>query len=112
MTDLQPQHFVPRNGFADSVELHLFCFASEKTYAACILAVATAFDGRLKATLLVGKRKVAPVKPVSNPSLENCVGLMGTRVLICVVKVEAQSGITVNGKYAWSHSITMVCRLA
>ena len=51
-------------------QLHVFCDASEKAYAAAIYARIANDDGKTFAYLLTSKTKVAPVKAISVPKLE------------------------------------------
>ena len=55
LKDVELQRFVLPVGFSDKIELHLFCDASERAYAACIYNFATDSHGRRKSSLLVAK---------------------------------------------------------
>ncbi|GFU34723.1 uncharacterized protein TNCV_4098501 [Trichonephila clavipes] len=55
---------------SQQITLHGFCDASELAYASVIYAVQLQTDCNTKVTLLVSKSRVAPLKPVSIPSLE------------------------------------------
>ena len=50
-------------------QLHVFCDASEKVYAAVIYARTTDVLGIVSSHLITSKMKVAPVKVVSMPCL-------------------------------------------
>jgi hypothetical protein len=77
---------IPRSivGQSHTIEIFLFCDASEKAYAACIYAVTT--DDQRLAHLLVAKSKVAPMKRLSIPRLELCAMHLGTKLLEAVIQ--------------------------
>ncbi|GFW58647.1 uncharacterized protein TNCV_1579791 [Trichonephila clavipes] len=54
---------------SQQITFHGFCDASELAYASVIYAVQLQTDCNTKVTLLVSKSRVAPLKPVSIPSL-------------------------------------------
>ena len=70
----------------DEVNLHLFCDASEKGYAACVYNVSCDIQGNVKSSLLTGKSKVSPLKTQSIPRIELCAALLGVNILDAVVK--------------------------
>ena len=66
---------IPRaviTGNLSTLQLHVFCDASEKAYDAVIYSRATDTLGYVTVTLLCSKTRVAPVKTVSLPRLELC----------------------------------------
>ena len=75
LTSLQiPRCVVPAG--ATDIELHLFCDASEKAYAAAIY-----IKSGEEVRLFTAKTRVAPVKTVSLPRLELCAAVLGIKLL-------------------------------
>ena len=112
LKDVELQRFVLLDGFSDKIELHLFCDASERAYAACIYIVATDSHGRRKSSLLVAKTKVAPVKTQSVPRLELCAALLGTRLYQSVIKSIGQTPVVIEKTFAWTDSTIVLCWLS
>ena len=106
------QRFVLLDGFSDKIELHLFCDASGRAYAAYIFIVATDSHGRRKSSLLVAKTKVAPVKTQSAPRLELCAALLGTRLYQSVIKSIGQTLVVIEETFAWTDSTIVMCWLS
>ncbi|XP_049868956.1 uncharacterized protein LOC126368838 [Pectinophora gossypiella] len=64
----------------ESVELHIFTDASERAYGACLYILSVNQDGDVSVRLLLGKSRVAPIKPTTIPRLELCGALVGARL--------------------------------
>ena len=112
LKDVELQRFVLLDGFSDKIELHLFCDASERAHAACIYIVDTDSHGRRKSSLLVAKTKVAPVKTQSDPRLELCAALLGTRLYQSVIKSLGQTPVVIKKTFAWTDSTIVLCWLS
>lgn len=64
-------------GFEDAkYEMHGFCDASEKAYAAAVYLRCVFPTGQVKVNLLVAKSRVAPTKTITIPKLELCGALL------------------------------------
>ena len=57
LKDMELPRFALLDGFSDKIELHLFCDASERIFAACNYNVATDSHGRRISSFLVAKIK-------------------------------------------------------
>ena len=56
----------------DKKQLHVFCDASEKAYAAVVYVRTETTDGDVQDWLLTSRTRVAPAEPSSMPRLEFC----------------------------------------
>ena len=88
-----------------SHQLHGFCDASEKAYAAAVYLRCEKSDGSIIVNLVTAKTKVAPIKQVSLPRLELCGAVMVANLLM-TVKTSIKLNCPV---YAWTDS-TIVLR--
>ncbi|XP_055388039.1 uncharacterized protein LOC129616439 [Condylostylus longicornis] len=87
---------------ACKMELHGFCDASIKAYAAVVHLVVTNKSGSRQISLVAAKSKVAPIKTISLPRLElSGAALLAklTRPMICVLKIMNWSEVR-----AWTDS--------
>ena len=109
---MELQRFVLLDGFAGKIELHHYCDASERAYATCIHFVATDSHSMRKASLLVAKTNVAPVKTQSVPRLELCVALIGTRLYQSLIKSIGQTPVVIEKTFAWTDSTIVLCWLS
>ncbi|CAG7785078.1 unnamed protein product, partial [Allacma fusca] len=85
---------------AESVQLHIFCDASEEAFAS-VAYLRMKFIFGVKTTMVVAKTKVSPLKPLSVPRLELQAAVMGVRLARCV---KSQIGITIDSLHFWSDS--------
>nr|XP_034195185.1 uncharacterized protein LOC117611359 [Osmia lignaria] len=95
---------IPRWTFASSepstqMELHGFCDASQRAYAAAVY-LRVNNNGLVTTSLLVAKTKVAPVKTITIPKLELCGATLLSKLLIRVKEGINMSGPTI----AWTDS--------
>ncbi|XP_037931291.1 uncharacterized protein LOC119666087 [Teleopsis dalmanni] len=65
----------------ESIQLHVFCDASQKAYGAAVCVRTKLMDGRLINRLLCSKSRVAPLKKQTIPRLELCSALFGATLM-------------------------------
>lgn len=85
----------------NTCELHGFCDASEKGYAAAIYARIVELIGCTHVNLLVSKTRVSPMKPVSMPRLELCGAVLLAKLM---KKVRKSMKIEWSAVHAWFDS--------
>ncbi|XP_068914704.1 uncharacterized protein [Tenebrio molitor] len=83
------------------VELHVFCDASTRAYAAALYVRFPISNNRFKITLLTSKSKVSPLQTMTVPRLEFCAAQLGVRLLRHVLKENSFSKCPIT---AWSDS--------
>lgn len=84
-------------------ELHSFCDASEKGYAAVIFLKTTHKNNSISVNFICAKTKVAPLKRITIPRLELCAAVLLTK-LISFVSQTYNNLINFRNIYAWSDS--------
>jgi len=88
-----------------SVQLHVFCDASEQAFAAVAYMRITLPD-RVDVAFLIGKTRVAPLRPISIPRLELQAAVMGARL---ASSLKNYHSIKFDETYLWSDSRTVLC---
>ncbi|GBP17520.1 hypothetical protein EVAR_74114_1 [Eumeta japonica] len=89
---------------ADKVELHTFVDAGEYAYSAvCYLLVKR--KNKIDVNIVVGKAKVAPLRPMSIPRMELQAALIGAKL---ASKVKQMQRLHINSSYYWSDSKTVL----
>ncbi|XP_072936553.1 uncharacterized protein [Epargyreus clarus] len=86
-------------------ELHIFVDASEEAYACAIYLRQRDEEGGHRVSLLAGKARVTPLKPVSIPRLELQAALLGSRM---ARSIEEELDIKIAKKTYWSDSSTVL----
>ena len=112
LKEMKLKRLVLLDGFADKVDVHLVCDASEKAYAACIYIVGSTTAGNTQSSLLVAKPKTAPIKSQSTPRLELCAALLGARLLKSTLKAINQLNFQIATQYAWTDSTIVLSWLS
>ncbi|XP_045772389.1 uncharacterized protein LOC123872262 [Maniola jurtina] len=87
--------------YSQEGELHTFTDASEEAYAATVYWRTIGTDGKIHVTLIAGKARVAPTKPISIPRLELQAALLGTRL---AATMEHEMDLRVLKKAYWTDS--------
>lgn len=108
--DLQKiyQFDIPRwiGNFQASIEIHGFCDASEKAYAAVLYVKSTGDDGRKMTKMIASKTKLAPRKnTMTLPRLELCGALLLSKL---IKKVTAALSLTDIPIYCWTDSLVVL----
>ncbi|XP_066956312.1 uncharacterized protein [Macrobrachium rosenbergii] len=88
------------------LELHSFGDASEKGYGACVYLRVPLQDGSFKASLVMSRGKVAPIKKVSLPRLELLGAMLSARLLVFVKSaLRFKEDVT---SYCWTDSTVVL----
>lgn len=99
VTEIKIPRWLGTSKSIETTELHGFCDASNKAYAAVVFC-RTFSNGLYKVQLLTAKTKVAPIKRVSLPNLELCGATLLAKLLKKVqISMEIDSQI-----FAWTDS--------
>jgi len=89
------------------VELHTFCDASEKAFAAVSYLRVESGD-IVDVSFMMARSRVAPLRPISIPRLELQAAMMGVRLVQTILEGH---DIIVNQCYYWIDSRTVLCWL-
>lgn len=86
----------------DKIQLHIFCDASGKGFAAVAYFRIEHSNGKVESTLLLSKTRISPLnKPVSIPRLELLAVLIGTRL---IKFLQTEINIPIEKIYLWTDS--------
>ncbi|XP_051168523.1 uncharacterized protein LOC127286209 [Leptopilina boulardi] len=96
--------FSPEYG---AVQLHGFCDASERAYAACIYLRSTNKTGEHESHLVCSKSRIAPIHPVTLPRLELCAALLLSRLVVAAK--QAFNHFEIEKQVLWSDSTIALC---
>lgn len=86
-------------------EIHVFTDSSETAYSCAVYWRQRNDEGLYDVTLLAGKARVTPLKPVSMPRLELQAALLGTRM---AHSIEEELDVKVTKKTYWTDSSTVL----
>lgn len=96
-----PRYILNKN--IKRMELHGFCDASEKGYAAVVYIRHLSKDNTINTSLVIAKSKIAPIKKISIPRLELCGALLLAKLLKYSLNVFS-STINFSNTFAWCDS--------
>ncbi|XP_062700764.1 uncharacterized protein LOC115269619 [Aedes albopictus] len=88
----------------DSLQIHVFCDASEAAYSS-VAYLRLEADGEIKVALIGSKTKVAPLKTLSIPRLELSAAVLGTRLL---ETLQNYHNLSISKRILWSDSSTVL----
>ncbi|XP_051155328.1 uncharacterized protein LOC127277923 [Leptopilina boulardi] len=86
-------------------ELHVFCDASKRAYAAVAYWRFEKADGQIETSIIANKSRVAPLKPLSIPRLELQAALLGSRL---AQTIEKEHNLKIDQRILWSDSRTVI----
>ncbi|VEN55472.1 unnamed protein product [Callosobruchus maculatus] len=91
---------------AKFTEIHAFCDASEKSYAAVVYLRQVSTENSISVHLVCAKTRVAPLKRLSIPRLELCAALLAAELIDCVSHIMVTQKI--DNVCAWTDSKVVV----
>ncbi|KAJ8706805.1 hypothetical protein PYW07_012883 [Mythimna separata] len=86
-------------------QLHTFTDASEEAYSAVVYWRTVEPGGKVHISMIAGKARVTPTKPVSIPRLELQAALLGSRL---AATIEEESELEISKKVYWTDSSTVL----
>ena len=86
-------------------ELHVFCDASKYAFAAVAYRRIVYMNGQIQVAFIAGKSKVAPLKPLSIPRLEQEAAVIGVRL---AGSVQTELEVQFDQRKFWSDSQTVL----
>ncbi|KAJ8723754.1 hypothetical protein PYW07_007734 [Mythimna separata] len=86
-------------------QLHTFTDASEEAYSAVVYWRTVEPGGKVHISMIAGKARVTPTKPVSIPRLELQAALLGSRL---ATTIEEESELEISKKVYWTDSSTVL----
>lgn len=100
-----PRCFSKQRNHISITELHIFCDASAKAYAAVAYLRFQHENGEIETVLVAAKSRVAPLKPTSIPRLELQGALIASRL---AKTIEKENQIKISQKVFWTDSKTVL----
>ncbi|XP_058792183.1 uncharacterized protein LOC131664808 [Phymastichus coffea] len=100
-----PRSFIPKGAEYEDTQLHVFCDASKKAFAAAAYLRITDRDAKVHLALVMAKTRVAPVKPSTIPRLELQAALLGARL---AATIEQELDLKIHSRTFWSDSTTVL----
>jgi len=88
-----------------SLQLHVFCDASEQAFAS-VAYLRSQSTHVVDVAFLMGKTRVAPLRRMSIPRMELQAAVMGTRLAATIIK---EHDLKIDQTYFWTDSQTVLC---
>ena len=98
--------YVLRDTIVKSTELHVFCDASERAYAAVAYWKFIFSNGKSHVSIIMSKSRVTPLKSTSIPRLELQAALLASRIAKTIAQ---EHEFIINRRVFWSDSKTVLC---
>ncbi|XP_076660987.1 uncharacterized protein LOC143364626 [Halictus rubicundus] len=98
-----PRHYVALQSKVTRIELHVFCDASVKAYAAVGYWRFQYSSGSIQTSLVAAKSRVAPLKPLSVPRLELQAAVLASRL---AKTISEEHDFDISRRVLWSDSRT------
>lgn len=99
-----PRYYIRSQLGVERLELHVFCDASSKAYAAVCYWRIKLSDGSVRTSLIASRSRVAPLKPLLIPRLELQAARLATRL---AYTVEKYHNLKASRRFFWSDSSTV-----
>ncbi|GFW25913.1 integrase catalytic domain-containing protein [Trichonephila clavipes] len=94
-----------QSSIEESIELHAFRDASEKTHGSSIYLKSISALGEVKTCLVTSKSRVSPLKQISIPRLELCGAVLATKLM---KKVMEALNFHITAVHFWSNSTIVI----
>ena len=95
-----------------TVELHVFCDASETAFGAVIYSRVSSTDDSYFVSLLTAKSRVAPVKTLSLPGLELSATVVAAKLVQSTTLAMSKLSVNISRVVAWTDSTKVLSWLA
>ena len=106
-----PRCLLPK-GIIKSIQLHVYCDASETGYGACVYIRAVNEEGRVYTRLVMAKARVSPVKQQSIPRLELLGATIGVKLIQIVTTAFTNARFKCDAIFAYTDSTTVLAWLS
>ena len=106
-----PRCLLPKSP-TKSIQLHVFCDASERGYGAALYIRTEDAEGIVDVRLVMSKAKVSPVKQVSIPRLELLAATIGVKLVQIVTTAFTNARVNWDKVFAYTDSTTVLAWLS
>lgn len=108
LRDLKIPRYLCKNKTIVSTQVHGFCDASTKAYAACVYLRAVYDDRSVSCNLISSKSRVAPIKTVTLPRLELCAMVLLSKLVTQLLSIIGDK-FSIDSTNLWSDSQIALC---
>lgn len=108
--EIEIQRWLGTHGIdKEKIQIHGFCDASMRAYAASVYIRVEKSDGTVETKLIAAKTRVAPLKVVSLPRLELCGAVLLAKLM---AQVGSAMRVLASQMYAWTDSTIVIAWLS